>query len=79
MRLGHENRCLCTLDGACSRDFIQIYCSCGRIVRLDREEVSLKIRLGKDLECTSCRNRRISWEIDMMNDHFDGILEQEAF
>ena len=35
----------------------------------------LKLSLGKELECMSCRNARISREIDALNDHFDGVEE----
>lgn len=75
---GPGNGRICTLDDSCTRAFMQIYCSCGRIVSLDRSEMQLKMKLGKDLECASCRNFRISAEIDMMNDHFSGIIEQDA-
>lgn len=40
--------------------FMSIYCSCGRIVTLDRSKMRLKLDLGKELQCMSCRNARIS-------------------
>ena len=41
-------------------------------------EIKLKLKLGKELECTDCRNARISREIDEMNMHFSGeFIETE--
>ncbi|UAL07341.1 MAG: hypothetical protein KRP56_05775 [Candidatus Methanogranum gryphiswaldense] len=68
--------CVCTLDSVGARSFMKIYCPCGRIVGLDKSEMQLKKKLGKDLECVSCRNLRISAEIDEMNSHFDGTSEE---
>lgn len=51
---------------------MNVYCECGRIVWLDRSEMGLKLSIGKKLECTYCRNRRISEEIDSLNRHFSG-------
>jgi len=56
---------------------MKIYCSCGRIVGLDRNEMQLKKKLGKELECVGCRNLRISEEIDDLNNHFDGVSEED--
>ena len=50
----------------------KIYCKCGCIIGLDSSEMKLKLKLGKELECTDCRNARISREIDEMNMHFSG-------
>ena len=55
----------------------EIYCSCGRIIGMDSAQVKLKLKLGKELECTECRNARISRDIDEMNDHFNGILDTD--
>ena len=51
----------------------KIYCKCGCIIGLDSSEMKLKLKLGKELECTDCRNARISREIDEMNMHFSGV------
>ncbi|MDR1690599.1 MAG: hypothetical protein LBR42_01985 [Candidatus Methanoplasma sp.] len=51
---------------------MKIYCTCGRIVDLDRKEMNVKLSLKKDLECTKCRNARIAKELDAMNDFSDG-------
>jgi hypothetical protein len=51
------------------------YCKCGRIIGLDSSQVDVKIHLGKDLECSVCRNARISREIDDMNNHFNNLEE----
>ena len=50
----------------------KIYCKCGRIIGLDSAQMKLKLKLGKELECTECRNMRISRDIDEMNAHFSG-------
>ena len=50
----------------------KIYCRCGCIIGLDSAEMKLKLKLGKELECTECRNARISRDIDELNCHFSG-------
>jgi hypothetical protein len=60
-----------TIDG------MSVYCACGRIVTLDRKEMMVRLELGKDLECSKCRNQRISMEIDALNDHFSGVRKDE--
>ena len=50
----------------------KIYCRCGRIIGLDSAEMKLKLKLGKELECTECRNARISRDIDELNELFSG-------
>ena len=67
------------LDKFSSKDEMCVYCACGRIVALDRSEMKLKLALGKDLECTTCRNRRISEEIDYLNNLYDGIITEESY
>ncbi len=61
-----------------AESLMSVYCTCGRIVVLDRAEMKLRLSLGKELECTRCRNARISFEIDAMNDHYNGIEEVDA-
>ncbi len=61
-----------TLDSIRIESMMNIYCKCGRIVWLDRLEMDLKLRIGKSLECTTCRNIRISDDIDTLNRHFNG-------
>jgi hypothetical protein len=56
---------------------VKIFCACGKIVDLDRKEMSVKLSLKKELECTACRNARISRDIDFLNAHFDGCLAGE--
>ena len=62
-----------------STDFVcmSIYCACGRIMDLDRGEMELKLGLGKDLECSSCRNVRIGREIDYLNNLYAGLISEE--
>ena len=55
----------------------KIYCKCGRIIGLDYSQMKLKLALGKELECTECRNARISKDIDDLNCHFDGESVEE--
>ena len=66
-----------TLDSAATSMMMSVYCSCGRIVVLDRSDMKLKLSLGKQLECMSCRNARISEEIDSINNHFDGVQDDD--
>ena len=56
-----------------------IYCRCGRIVGLDSSIIKLKMSLGKNLECSECRNERISKDIDEINMHFEGIEPEEEY
>ena len=70
-----RNANLRTLDRMCGNAAMSVYCDCGRIVILDRSEMKLRLSLGKELECMSCRNARISREIDALNDHFNGVEE----
>ncbi len=55
----------------------KIYCKCGRIIGLDYSQMKLKLALGKELECTECRNARISKDIDDLNCIFDGETVEE--
>lgn len=63
------------LDAFNDKMSMSVYCNCGRIVVLDRSEMKLRHSLGKELECMSCRNIRISHEIDALNAHFNGVDE----
>ncbi len=67
------------LDGFNEKSSMSVYCTCGRIVILGKAEMKTRLELGKELECMSCRNRRISREIDMMNDHYNGIEETDEY
>ncbi len=55
----------------------KIYCKCGRIIGLDSTQVNVKLTLGKELECNTCRNARIAKDIEELNMHFEGIDEIE--
>lgn len=68
-----------TLDAMASAAMMSVYCTCGRIVILDRAEMKLKLDLGKELQCMTCRNARISKEIDALNDHYNGVPEEDEF
>lgn len=65
------------LDNSGPRSFIKIYCACGRIVDLDRRAMNVKKSLKKELECTGCRNARISMEIDILNNCSEEDLSNE--
>lgn len=73
-----RNANLRTLDIICGNDEMSVYCECGRIVIQDRSGMKLRLILGKELECMSCRNARISREIDAMNGHYNGINEADC-
>jgi len=40
------------------------FCSCGAIAELDSSAIRLKQKLGKEIECRYCRNRRIAEELE---------------
>lgn len=73
-----RNAHLRTLDRMAGDSAMSVYCECGRIVILDRSEMKLRLSLGKELECMTCRNARISREIDSLNDHFNGVDEADC-
>lgn len=54
------------------------YCSCGRIIGFDSNQMNLKLSLGKDLECPICRTKRIAKEITEMNICY-GAEPEESF
>jgi len=56
-----------TLDQVRPSGLTKIYCKCGSIVGLDRDMVATKKKLNKPVECTACRNMRISHDIDELN------------
>lgn len=68
-----------TLDNMNPVAFRKIYCACGKIVDLDKIEIDLKLSLNKEIECTTCRNIRISKDIDILNDHFDGVNADDNY
>ena len=68
---------LAEMGGYCAPDIGKVYCGCGMIVDLDRSVINLKRNLGKPIECISCRNRRISSEIDSLDRHFSGEEDEE--
>ena len=57
---------------------MSVYCSCGRIMDLDRQEMEFKICLGKELECSRCRNLRIGREIELLNAIFSGLVDEDG-
>ncbi|MBR4504706.1 MAG: hypothetical protein IKP20_07040 [Candidatus Methanomethylophilaceae archaeon] len=71
---GQPNECIQVLESIVSGK--SIYCNCGRITVLDRDEMEFKLSLGKELECSSCRNQRIGREIDELDSIFSGQQEE---
>ncbi|KUE73776.1 hypothetical protein AUQ37_07765 [Candidatus Methanomethylophilus sp. 1R26] len=71
-----RNSLICDAGPGC---FHKIYCKCGRIVDFDENEYETKVRLRKPIECSFCRNQRISVELDMLDEHFSIIEEEPAF
>jgi len=65
-----------TIDSVGAGDMLKIYCKCGNIVSLDKRTISTKKNLRKKIECTMCRNRRISSDIEHLNGLFDGTLDE---
>ncbi|HIJ00862.1 MAG: hypothetical protein PWQ88_300 [Candidatus Methanomethylophilaceae archaeon] len=55
----------------------KVYCNCGNIIDLDRGVIIRKRSLGKPIECSVCRNRRIAKEIEELNNHFLGEDEED--
>lgn len=73
-----RHRYTCALDTMEEELRMGVYCGfCGRIVILDRLEMGVRMKLGKELECASCRNRRIYKEIEDLDNHFNGIVEPD--
>jgi len=61
------------LDNADPSSYKKIYCECGRIVDIDRQEYETKVRLHKKIECAFCRNVRIAKELSMLDIHYSFI------
>jgi hypothetical protein len=67
-----------TIDNIRTSDMSKIYCKCGNIVSLDKGHVRMKKHLNKKVECTMCRNHRISFETEYLNALFNGTLDEES-
>ncbi len=50
----------------------KVLCLCGAIADVDSGIASTKKRLGKSIECRSCRNERIAQEMEDLRSHFTG-------
>ena len=50
----------------------KVLCLCGAIADVDSGVASTKKRLGKSVECRSCRNERIAQEMEDLKSHFAG-------
>jgi hypothetical protein len=53
----------------------KVLCLCGAIADIDTGIASTKKRLGKSVECRSCRNERIAQEMEDLRNHFTGEEE----
>lgn len=51
-------------------------CGCGAIADLDTDIVRRKHDLGKRVECSRCRNRRIAEEKEALDRHFQGLDDE---
>jgi len=67
-----------TLDGIRPSGLTKIYCKCGSIIGLDRDHVMMKKKLKKTVECPSCRNTRISNDIEEIDNYFAGVVPEEC-
>ena len=65
-----------TIDRVKASDMQKIYCKCGNIVSIDKSVVRTKELLKKRVECTACRNNRISVDIEYLNSYYDGTLDE---
>lgn len=52
-------------------------CGCGAIADLDKDVVRRKRDLGKRVECSRCRNRRIAEEQEELDRHFRGQDDED--
>ncbi|MDW5562742.1 MAG: hypothetical protein SA339_05895 [Methanomassiliicoccus sp.] len=52
-------------------------CGCGAIADLDTDVVRRKQDLGKRVECSRCRNRRIAEEREALERYYHGLDEAE--
>ncbi len=50
----------------------KVLCLCGAIADIDSGVARTKKRLGKSVECRSCRNERVAQEMDELRSHFNG-------
>jgi len=50
----------------------KVLCLCGAIADVDSGMASTKKKLGKCIECRSCRNERIAQEMEELRSHFTG-------
>jgi hypothetical protein len=50
----------------------KVLCLCGAIADVDSGIASTKKKLGKSVECRSCRNERIAQEMEDLRNHFTG-------
>lgn len=67
-----------TIDTIGPHSMMMVYCNCGKIISLDAAQMSLKLRLRKELECSCCRNHRISRDIDELDAIFEGTQEDDV-
>lgn len=55
----------------------KILCQCGAIADIDLAVVRLKHKLGKEVECMTCRNQRIARELEALDAHFTNPEEEQ--
>ena len=71
-----DHRSCGTIDYVDPRNMMKVYCNCGRIIGLDAAQMNLKLSLRKELQCTHCRNSRISRDIEELNALFEVTPEE---
>ncbi|MDR0778966.1 MAG: hypothetical protein LBE48_05995 [Methanomassiliicoccaceae archaeon] len=76
-RKGCQMTRVTTIDSVRSCDMSKIYCECGNIVSIDRSMVRMKKSLKKNVECSICRNHRISFDIEYLNGLYEGTLDAD--
>ncbi len=56
----------------------KVLCLCGAVADVDSRIASTKKRLGKNIECRSCRNERIAQEMEELRSHFSSENEEDC-
>ena len=68
-----------TISGVEMGEFTKIFCNCGRIVDIDTFTYRRRLQMHKNIECATCRNRRIAEEIEHLDEHYGFIEGEEVF
>jgi len=63
--------------GPNSNSMNKALCGCGALADLDANVLRRKQNLGKRVECSRCRNRRIAEEKEALDRHFQGLGDED--